>query len=68
MQNAQREAREERGGQLQSCWGKVRFEPGRRALAIKVAQRMSRSKHHKVTPYRCPHCDGWHVGEQMGLR
>jgi hypothetical protein len=66
--NAQREERETHGGTLSSCWGKARFAPGQKALAIKVGQRMSRSKHSKMTPFRCPHCDGWHIGQSLGLR
>ena len=63
--NAQREIREARGGYELSCWGKVRFEPNNRALAVKVASRMSKPQHPRITTFRCPHCDGWHVGNDM---
>jgi hypothetical protein len=66
--NVQREIREERGGYELSCWGKVRFAPNNRALAVKVANRMSKHKHQRITTFRCVYCDGWHVGNDMSAR
>jgi hypothetical protein len=66
--NVQREISESRGGPEVSCWGKVRFEPDKRALAAKVASRMAKSKGSRIMPFRCPHCGGWHVGQNLGLR
>jgi hypothetical protein len=68
MMNEQREIRDSRGGAMPSCWGKVRFEPHRRDLARQVASRMAKSKHTRMETFRCPHCDGWHIGQSMGLR
>lgn len=42
-----------------SCDGKERFE--NRSLADKVARRNTRQRMHRE-PYRCPHCQGFHLG------
>jgi hypothetical protein len=57
--------REQRGGPELACLGKARFEPSQRAVAVKVANRMSRHKHARLTVFRCPYCDGWHVGNDL---
>lgn len=42
-----------------SCDGKERFDSF--ALANRVASRPNRL-HCRRTPYRCPHCGGYHLG------
>ena len=53
------------GDEAPACTGKLRFEPHRRDQATKLAQSMGRRCGVKLVSYRCPHCDGWHVGRRM---
>lgn len=63
--NEQRTLRETRGGSLLACQGKARFSLQQQGLAQSIAGRMSKSKHERITVFRCPHCNGLHVGNDM---
>lgn len=43
------------------CEGKFRFADFK--AADKVAHRQSARRDKPVAPYRCPKCQGWHVGQ-----
>jgi hypothetical protein len=44
----------------ESCVHKVKYPRADSALRAAVA--MSRKTATEIEPYKCPHCDGWHVG------
>lgn len=46
-----------------ACFGKARLETW--AQAEKMARRMNRAKTTGLKPYRCPFCEGWHVGRVL---
>jgi hypothetical protein len=46
-----------------SCDGKQRFDSA--TLAVKVAGR-NRREAGSLSPYRCNHCNGWHLGHHIG--
>lgn len=60
----QREIHEARGGVDLACLSKRQFPDP--ATAAKVAHRMSKAKHTRITPFRCPYCNHWHVGRNLG--
>lgn len=62
---AQRLIHEERGGAQIACLGKVTFPDP--MTAAKVAKRMTRAKHSRITTFRCPFCSKWHVGRNLGI-
>lgn len=47
------------GDRSARCAGKERFDTG--ALAQRVAKRR---KYRGASPYRCPHCNGFHIGRR----
>jgi hypothetical protein len=57
--------RSARGGSDLACIGKVRFSPHDQHRAKEIAQRMSQRKRTKITAFRCPYCEGWHVGSDL---
>lgn len=50
--------------QLSSCQGKERFNTFERARQI--GRRVARRREEKISPYRCPHCNGFHLGTHVG--
>lgn len=48
------------------CTGKHRFDSP--TLARQVAQRGRKRKDDSRGVYRCPHCDGWHIGNALRRR
>jgi hypothetical protein len=51
---------------MRHCDGKQRFETYR--LAEEVAKRSRRRRESNRHVYRCRHCDGFHIGSQIGRR
>jgi hypothetical protein len=45
-----------------TCARKVRYPAEASARRASVA--MSRKTGTEIEPYKCPHCDGWHIGHR----
>lgn len=59
------------------CSGKIGYVSRREALKVvaRIAKRVKRSKYNgsykavgNISVYRCPRCDGWHIGTDRSLR
>jgi hypothetical protein len=48
------------------CVGKQVFDT--KALAEKVARRSRASRTAALSPYKCQHCNQWHIGSHVGRR
>lgn len=46
-----------------NCEGKHRF--ANRGMASQVATKTNRTRDRRMNVYRCPHCEGWHLGEHV---
>lgn len=46
------------------CMGKHRFADA--GLAKKVASQQAQRRAGKISPYKCTHCGGWHIGNGNG--
>lgn len=46
-----------------ACTGKVRFEDF--SMADKAANRKTKRRPAVAKPYKCEHCNGWHLGAHI---
>lgn len=53
------------GDESKGCLGKRRYEPHQGDQARKQARRLHDHGRGGVMAYRCPWCDGWHVGHRL---